>query len=133
MPENNQDGVASTWIREQLDKAVDEIMTSGVVEDKVAEARPVWSIADKILIGQVRVASEAKTFIWVVCGDYPTDCLPASAASTARDAARHFSLKWQMDAARQKDAAAMTLLTDKAEELYDIAEDDSLWQEPGAA
>ena len=131
MAKNKQDDSANKWLREQLDNAVDEIMASGVVKDQIAEARPVWSIANKVLIGQVRVASEPKSFIWVICGDYPTDCLPASAAATARDVARHFSLKWQMDAARQTDAAAMTLLMDKAEELYDIVEEDSLWQEPG--
>jgi hypothetical protein len=133
MAKNKQDDAATKWLREQLDGAVDEIMASGIVKDQIAEARPVWSIANKVLIGQVRVASEPKSFIWVICGDYPTDCLPASAAPTARDVARHFSLKWQMDAARQTDAAAMTLLMDKAEELYDIVEEDSLWQEPGDA
>jgi len=130
MSNNNQGAVASKWIRESLDGAVETVMASGIISEQIAEARPVWSVEPKVLIGQIRVASEPKSFIWIICGDFPTDCLPSSAAPNARDAARHFSLKWQMDATRQTDVAATTLLTDKAEELYDIVEEDGLWQEP---
>jgi len=63
-------------------------------------------------------------------------------ATTPRDAARHFSLKWQLDAARYENPAerhrlgldpaedweanARALAT-KAEYLYKIVDDDQLW------
>jgi hypothetical protein len=130
MPDETQGNAASTWIKEQLDRAVEEIMNRGIFDEQIAEARPIWSVPQKVMIGQVRIPSEPKSFIWVICGDFPTDVIGSATAATPREAARHFSLKWQMDATRQTDASATALLTDKAEELYAIVEEDRLWQAP---
>ncbi len=126
---NDTSTAVDAWLRETLDAAVELSTNLGVVEDALVEARPIWSLANKVLIGQIREANERSTFTWVICGEFPTDHIGSSAAATARDAARHFSLKWQLDAARQTDPSIADKLIEKAEELYEIAEEDSLWQE----
>ncbi len=118
------------WIRETLDAAVEVSTNLGIVEDALVEARPIWSLPQKVMIGQIREANARTRFIWIICGEYPTDHLDSAAAATARDAARHFSLKWQLDAARHTDPSFASKLTDWAEELYDLVEDDSLWEDP---
>ena len=146
-PRKNDGGPpASGWAREILDKAVGDLEALGIFADELVEARPVWSLPDKVMIGQIRVASEPGSFRWIICGDLPTDHISSSAAANAREAMRHFSLKWQLDAARyedpatrkqhgldeSKDWAGMTRqLVAKAEELYAIAENDGLWRAPG--
>lgn len=128
MADAGQNDANSTWIREQLDAAVQLIMSRGIIDEKLAEARPIWSLPEKFLLGQVRVAKQQDTYIWIIAGDCPTDCIPHSAAATPRDAVRHFALKWQLDATRQADAETTELLAAKAEELYAIAEEDHLWK-----
>ena len=137
---NNEDAIA--WGREQLRKAVDETMQRGAFTDQVVEAKPVWVLHEKVAIGQARESTRPDSFVWIICGDLPTDHVGSKAAATPRDALRHFALKWQMDAERYKVPAVrkahglpedkdVSHLTDqliaKAEELYAIAEEDSLW------
>jgi hypothetical protein len=140
---NSDEAIA--WAREQLDRAISETIERGVFIDEVIEAKPVWVLHEKVTIGQAREASRPDSFVWIICGDLPTDHIGSSAAETPRDALRYFSLKWQMDADRYNDPAVrkahgwredqdLSLLTNqlvaKAEELYDIAEEESLWQKP---
>ena len=135
---------ASSWIRSTLDKAVRDISDLGVIPDELIEARHVWSLPGKVMIGQVRQANEPAIFVWFISGDLPTDHIGPSAAATAREAMRNFSIKWQLDAERYKDPATrkahgldesrdwglMTKkLVTKAEELYAMAEDDKLWRQ----
>ena len=130
------------WQRKTLDKAVRNIADLGVLPDEIVEARALWSIPGKVMIGQARQAHEPTLFVWFISGELPTDTIGPSAAATPREAMRHFSLKWQMDAERYRDPAArkahgldesrdwnaMTArLVAKAEELYAMAEDDGLW------
>jgi hypothetical protein len=142
---SNTGEAASGWIRDTLDKAVHEITTLGVITDELVEARPVWSVPYKVMIGQVRVANEPGSFRWIICGDLPTDHISSTVAGNAREALRHFSLKWQLDASRYEDPATRKAfgldenvnwslhterLIAKAEELYAMAENESLWQHP---
>jgi hypothetical protein len=53
----------------------------------------------------------------------------SAVATPPRDAARHFSLKWQLDAARNIEPALAETLIAKAEALYELVEDESLWEE----
>ena len=133
---------ARAWARETLRKAVDETIQRGAFVDQVIEAKPIWVLHEKVAVGQARESSQPDTFVWIICGDFPTDHVGSTAASTPRDALRHFALKWQMDAERyeipavrkahgwpeNKDLSDLTdQLIAKAEELYAIAEEDSLW------
>ncbi len=126
--QNNPDESPSQWARDIFDKAVRQIIDLGIIDGAYAEARPAWVLPDSVVIGQLRDAHEPVSFRWVICGEMPTDYVASDVAATPRDAARHFSLKWQMDAANTKNQAVVDMLTAKAEELYQIVEDDSLWQ-----
>ena len=112
--------------RAQLGDALSELRTSGIIEENIMEARPAWVLPFQIVIGQSRVSSNDTTFIWVIGGKVPTDCLPSNAAKTAREAARHFSLKWQLDAERL-DGAESTALVRTAEFLYSIVDNEDYW------
>lgn len=133
---------ALAWAREKLRKAVDETIQRGAFVDQVVEAKPIWVLHEKVAIGQARESSRSDAFVWIICGDLPTDHVGSRAAATPRDALRHFALKWHMDAERYKIPAVrkahgwpedkdVSHLTDqliaKAEELYAIVEEDSLW------
>jgi len=131
MSDDNQDEAGdalSQWSRDTFDKAVHQIIDLGIIDGAFVEARPSWTLPNIVVIGQVREANDSATFTWIICGDLPTDHLGSAAAATPRDAARRFSLKWQLDATRTKDSAVADTLIAKAEELYEIVEDDSLWQ-----
>ncbi len=133
---------ADEWTRSTLDKAVRDISDLGVIPDEILEARSLWSIPGRVMIGQARQADEPTLFVWFISGDLPTDYIGPSAATTPREALRNFSMKWQLDAERyldpatrkahgldeSKDWKSMTdKLIAKAEELYAMSEDDRLW------
>lgn len=142
------DNPVGAWIRSTLDAAVKEITHHGVFAGELVEARPIWSLPERVMIGQIRDADSPETFRWLICGDVPTDHVPADVAATARDALRHFSLKWQLGAARIDDPATRQLvglgenesgkaaaaeLAATAEELYALAAEDRLWPDPDDA
>ena len=132
------------WYKPLLDGVVQEMLKRNAVVGTAVEATPVWIFPNKILIAKVWGMGQKTRFIWTISGDgLITDHIPASMAATPRDAARHFSLKWQMDADRllalgnSKTPAvdkrssmgnyANKLIKD-AEALYDLAERDDIWQ-----
>ena len=82
-------------------------------------------------------------FIWTISGESViTDYIAGNMAATPKDAARHFALKWQMDADRlrevgkskgptgdaqsQMSSYANKLIQD-AGSLYDLTERDEVW------
>lgn len=113
------------WTRQQIDRSVGLIMERRIFESPVVESKPVWSLPLQIMICQVREQGESHGFAWTISGEVPTDCLSSQAAATPRDAARHFAMAWQLAAAR--DPQADSTLADKAEYLFRIVSDDSLW------
>jgi len=131
MAENDQAEIPesdSVWARTVFDKAVRELIANNLIDIEVFEARPSWMVANQVVIGQVREVNSTAIFSWVICGDLPTDHISSDLAATPRDAARHFSLKWQLDATRQTDPLAGERLSQKAELLYDLAENEDIWQ-----
>ena len=130
------------WAREKLEQLVAEVTELGIIDSHLLEARPAWVKADEIVIGQLRDQGSPTEFLWIIGGVTPTDCLHSSAAPTARDAARHFSMKWQLEASRLEDPdersrlgldpqvdwqAQAKALVAKAEALYAATEEDQLW------
>ncbi len=130
------------WKKKQLNAGVNEMMRLGVVKSALVEARVLWSLPHKVLIGQLRESNQHNQFIWLIAGDFPTDHLESSVATTAREAARHFALKWHLDAARYQHLARQNVsdrnpridwddigqnLADKAEALYAVVDDDHWW------
>jgi hypothetical protein len=134
----------AAWTRAKLDEAVEEMIRLGIVTDVLVEARPAWTLLNKIMIGQVRDAGDPTTFTWVIAGEVPTDYLDSAIASTPREAARHFAMKWHRDAARCQDPSVQKTLgldpqqssdhigrrlTEKAEALFALVNDANLWRD----
>lgn len=115
------------WVKETLDCTVKELIAQGLFESVVVEAKPAWAFPGQILIGKIRDKGNQAGFHWFIGGKLPTDCIASSVALTARDAARHFSLKWQLEAAKK--GAEGEELARQAEGLYELTDEPDLWKE----
>jgi hypothetical protein len=81
----------------------------------------------------IREQDQRKGFDWFISGDFPTARVSSSVAPTPRDAARHFALKWQLEAKRVEDtlnteSESVTNLVQRAQSLYELVEQDALWE-----
>jgi hypothetical protein len=135
------------WIKTQLSTAVRKLTDQGNVESLLIEAKPAWALPYQILIGKIREQGESNRFQWFICGEVPTDFLESAVATTPRDAARHFAMKWQLQAARYQEIVNQDLarptpkfyrnelggqLADMAEALYALVNDERLWLHKGS-
>jgi uncharacterized protein DUF4826 len=122
---------AIEWGKEQLEVGIDELARLGIVDGPSVEGRVAWMLPFKVLIAELRETGQKQRALWVIAGDVPTDQIDARLAETPRDAARHFSLKWQMHAARQEPTAGdLTVGPDlavQAEALNLMVETDDAW------
>lgn len=117
----------NAWIKQTMDSAVHHLMDLGLAESVIVEAKPAWVFPFTLLIGRLREHGQLGGFDWFICGDAPTSHLSSTVAATPREAARHFALQWQIDAARQGEAGEE--LARKAEALYELTEKQGLWQQ----
>jgi len=138
----------NNWIKRTLDSAVKELMDRNIVDVLVAEARPAWVFPFQILIGKVRERGSKMGHTWFICGDrVPTDHVHSSKASSPREVARHFALKWQLDTARAQEAWERSggkwmpgarsadgkgERVEQAEALYELVTIDKLWEPPAS-
>jgi len=126
LPQNAEpDEALKAWIKERTDTAVQELIDRGLIESVVVETRPAWVFPYTLLIGKVRESARDGGFDWFICGDAPITVASSRVAVTPRDAARHFALQWQLEAARRGEAG--TELAKRAEALYELTEEDRLW------
>lgn len=120
------------WVKAQYQVATKYLAEKGLVTQSVAveDSRylipyfSVWKLK----------SLEGKTY-WVICGDVTTDYMPGSVAESAREAVRHFSFKWQLQAenlmkekTKEQQEFAQYLIG-RAEGIYDLYKEDALWQE----
>jgi len=126
--DNAMNAELKAWIRDQLDAAVQTFNAQQIFDDPFVESRPAWVLPMRILIGKARAQSDPLSYKWFICGDAPFGHIDSASATTPRDALRHFSMKLQMEA-NSLDGDAATLMIKKAEDLYDLTEDDLLWSE----
>jgi len=119
------------WVREQYQAATKYLATHGMVTDSVVveESRylvpmlAVWKL--KIIDG---------SYVWAISGDLPNDHSTIEVAPNAREAVRHFSLKWQMQAENllrtgdKEQEKFGKLLISRAEGLYDMYQKESIWK-----
>lgn len=127
------------WIRQQVELAVAEFLRLGTVESPLVEAKPAWVFPLKVLIGKLREQRGGQHHTWFICGDVPFDYISSSVAETPRQAARHFVLKWQLDAERarstviDKGVARQGIdeppdrLESAAELLFKLVSENALW------
>lgn len=133
------------WYKSLLDQVVKEMIRLKAVSGVAVQASPVWMVPNEILMAKVWSMESEADFVWTISVDkLIADYVAGSLAATPREVARHFSLKWQMDADRLQnldpvrapvvDSAAGTQVYAKklihyAEMLYDLAERDDAWQD----
>ncbi len=133
------------WAKTCLDEACITVSRSGIIEGITFDARVAWTLPNRIVIGQLRDTGPHLREFWVICGEVPTDCIDLTTSPTARDALRHFALKWQLGAEqlrdpRAREAPRLQSLPDfdvaaddlqrVAAELYELAEEDAAWKTP---
>ena len=119
------------WVKEQYQIATKYLAEKGVVTNSVTVEESRYLVP---LLALWKLTSLEGKKYWVLCGDLPSDHSSVDVAPNAREALRHFSLKWQMQAEsllqaknkEQKDFAH--LLIGRAEGLYKLYNDESLWQ-----
>ena len=118
------------WVREQYQVATKYLAGHGLVTESVVveESRylipflSVWKL--KVLDG---------SFYWVICGDLPSDHNAIAVAPNAREAIRHFSFKWQLQAENllktgdKEQIDFAQLLISRAEGLYDMYQREDVW------
>jgi len=132
------------WTKKQIDAAVRKLTGPGAIDSIIIEAKPAWVLPFQILIGKIRAHGQLTDFDWFICGEVPTDTLESTVAPTPREAARHFAMKWQLEAARHQDLTGQESrgtepesggedpgeqLAFKAEALYSLVDDARLWQQ----
>ncbi|MCF6263743.1 MAG: DUF4826 family protein [Xanthomonadales bacterium] len=129
------------WVKKNLNAAVHKLMARGNIDSLVVEGKAAWVLPFQVLIGKIRAKDQSGDFEWFICGEVPTDYLESAVAETPREIARHFAMKWQLNASRflsespeqnsnqiTQDTVAKNLIRN-AEDLYSLAEDDRLWLE----
>lgn len=123
----------AAWVRTQFQKANEYLATKGIIPDNVAVSESRY-LPPLVAIWKLNTR-DAKSF-WVISGDLPTDHMPLSAAPNAREAIRSFALHWQLKAEQiaqagfsdQTQVDFANLLVNRAEGLYDLFDNEQLWQ-----
>ena len=82
-----------TWVKQQYQTAVKYLAEKGIVTEKVAVEQSRY-IAPEIAIWQF--TSVDSQGYWVISGNLPCDHVHLESAPVAREALRHFALKWQL-------------------------------------
>ncbi|MDH3266907.1 MAG: DUF4826 family protein [Gammaproteobacteria bacterium] len=148
MTESNEDAereALESWYKHLLDNVVKEMVRIKAVSGVAVQAAPMWVSPYQILIAKVWGVGHENDFIWTISIDkLIADYLAGSLATSPQQVARHFSLKWQMDADRlaalelnktsgenadERMQAYSKRLIAHAESLYDLANRDEIWQE----
>ena len=131
------------WYKTVLDAVVKDMIKIGAVTGTAVEASPVWAVPNEILIAKVWGAAQKNQFIWTISGNSVfTDHIAGSMAATPKDVAKHFALKWQLNAEQILDQAKNTpavegseadsklysdQLIEYAESLYGLTVRDDVW------
>jgi hypothetical protein len=119
------------WVKKQYQIATKYLAEKGIVTNSVTVEESRYLVP--LLALWKLTAMDGKKF-WVLCGDLPSDHSSVDVALNAREALRHFALKWQMQAENLLQAKNeeqnnfANLLIGRAEGLYKLYDDAPLWQ-----
>ncbi len=126
------------WARAVLLSICERLIESDAVGQD-AYAQVAWTVPNECLIARVSCPTRAGRDLWATGGNLPVDSILLEVAGGPRDAARHFSLRWQLESARLEglggaDAkqggawmASAKSLADQAERLNRYVRDDAFW------
>jgi hypothetical protein len=144
-PDYDDPEIEEAWCEERRAEVVAFLAERRVPHGEVGEW-PAWHVAPVVSIWAVESAERANAMgCWVICGDLPTDHVPARLAADPREAVQSIVGRWRAAA----DAAARgavpiapdfgrtaeelrklaPMLSSRAELLARWAEDDSVWEE----
>jgi hypothetical protein len=106
----------------------------------------VWALPEMLFIGKVWPKDDRAQVFWIISGPgLPTDHIEGSLAETAREVAKHFSLKWQLQSSSMENldpqsasaeepvsksidmADVAKKLQEHAEALYSLVARDEMW------
>lgn len=134
------------WATEQLEHCSDYIHDLGLLPED-PRGKGEWAIPERVFLGRIYSAGDPDQAYWVITGpEVPTDHIGGEVAPSAREAVRHFALKWQLQGARVSElssgdeeagetpgedkldwASTGSELAAKAEALYELSQDDRVW------
>ncbi len=120
------------WIRTQYQEATKYLATKGIITESVTAEKSRYLIP---MVAVWLLKDTSGQQYWVINGDLPADHVSVDVATSGREALRHFSMKWQMQAEGllgtddQKQVEFGHLLVNRAEGLYDIFNNDAFWPE----
>lgn len=140
LTEDEQQAAFEEWVSRQLNSHATHLFKQGLIDGKV-DVGIAWALPGRLCIGTVQSKRDPAKAFWVISGDIPTDHLQLKQAKTAREAAKHFALKWQLQATRLAESQSVGRdakdgkvwsgageeLHRKAEALYAITEMDEHW------
>lgn len=135
MTEEEMQQKALEWNRAQFVEAQrycskNQLMVKDFVQAESRTLPPILALW-KVTLKDADVKS-----VWIISGEVPTDHVATTAAATAREAIRHFSMKWQLKAEQLRAEAQgnptkesyVNKLVQSAEGIYPFYEKDELWQ-----
>jgi hypothetical protein len=131
--EINSQEALSAWVKQQFQRANKHLAEKGILFDTVVVEESRY-MAPEVAVWKIK--DTKKNVYWVISGNLPADAISVSVANSAREAIRHFSLSWQLKAQNIMSSAVVdntqkefaTLLTEKAEMLYEVQENEKWWQ-----
>ena len=141
----NEQDKFDAWFREKLEQVAQYVYRRKLFDEEIkVESR--WLIPHNMLIGQAWSKNNPSHKLWVITGEIvPTDHAENNVAKTAREAARYFALRWQLQGARietagdqqsgttaenQVDWESMgKSLSENAEMLYTFVNNDQHWNQ----
>jgi hypothetical protein len=118
------------WTRNQYQVATKYLAEKGIVTNSV-QLEDSRHLIPVLALWKL-TAMDGKKY-WVLCGDLPCDHSSFDVAKNAREALRHFSLKWQMQAENllqgnsEEQQQFAKLLVGRADGLYNLYSDEALW------
>ncbi|WP_282166183.1 DUF4826 family protein [Shewanella japonica] len=125
------------WVQAQFQKANRFLAEKGVIPSKVLADESRY-LVPYLAIWKMESKQPTKQTFWVMSGDLPSDYVDVKVAGTAREAIRHFSMMWQIKAENLHKSGAIrdetqlkfaNLLVSRAESLYNMQNDEKLWQD----
>lgn len=127
------------WVREQFQSANKYLAERGLLSDQILTKESRYLVPD-IAVWKFKLQNGKK--VWVINGRVTTDHVNADVAKTPRDVMRHFSLQWQLkaeniralgNAADPAQRGMVQILIRNAEALYQLSQEEQLWDGDGQA
>ena len=123
----------TAWVQAQFQKANQYLAQEGILFDSVITDQSRY-LAPFLAVWKIK-AMDQKVY-WVISGDLPTDLTLVDNATSAREALRFFSMRWQLkaenlEASNTKQDAGQAefvgILRNRADSLYQLFNNDKLW------